>query len=57
MRDPETKRGSREVALYADVVAPRRAAGCPAPINLTAGVSAELSSGPIGLYSPRLRAM
>ncbi|GAB1364633.1 hypothetical protein MASR1M32_38690 [Rhodobacter sp.] len=46
VRDPETRRGSREVALYAEVVKRLRAANCPALINLTAGMGGKLLFGP-----------
>lgn len=45
VRDPETKRGSREVALYAEVVERLRAASCPALVNLTAGMGGKLVLG------------
>ena len=46
VRDPQTRRGSREVALYAEVVERLRAADCPALINLTAGMGGKLIFGP-----------
>lgn len=46
VRDPQTRRGSREVALYAEVVSRLRAAGCGALINLTAGMGGKLIFGP-----------
>lgn len=45
VRDPQTRRGSREVALYAEVVERLRAADCPALINLTAGMGGKLIFG------------
>jgi uncharacterized protein (DUF849 family) len=49
VQDPETARGSREPALYAAVAARLRKAGCPALINLTAGMGSldcgSLNSG------------
>lgn len=46
VRDPVTTRGSRDPALYAEVVERLRAAGCPALINLTAGMGGKLVFGP-----------
>jgi uncharacterized protein (DUF849 family) len=46
VRDPATTRGSRDPALYAEVVARLRSAGCPALINLTAGMGGKLVFGP-----------
>jgi uncharacterized protein (DUF849 family) len=46
VRDPVTRRGSRKVALYAEVVETLRKAGCPALINLTAGMGGKLVFGP-----------
>lgn len=46
VRDPVTARGSRDPALYAEVVGHLRAAGCPALINLTAGMGGKLVFGP-----------
>lgn len=46
VRDPQTRRGSREVALYAEVVERLRAANCQALINLTAGMGGKLLFGP-----------
>ncbi len=45
VRDPATTRGSRDVALYAEVVTRLRSAGCPALINLTAGMGGKLVFG------------
>lgn len=45
VRDPETGRGSREMALYAEVVERLRAARCPALVNLTAGMGGKLVLG------------
>ncbi len=46
VRDPRTRRGSRDVAYYASVVEGLRAAGCPALVNLTAGMGGKLVFGP-----------
>ncbi|MCC6303973.1 MAG: 3-keto-5-aminohexanoate cleavage protein [Rhodobacteraceae bacterium] len=46
VRDPASGRGSREVALYAEVVRRLREAGCPAVVNLTAGMGGKLVFGP-----------
>lgn len=45
VRDPQTTRGSRDPALYAAVVSRLRKAGCPALINLTAGMGGKLVFG------------
>ncbi len=45
VRDPQTRRGSREVALYAEVVEHLRATDFPAIINLTAGMGGKLVFG------------
>ena len=45
VRDPVTAKGSRDPALYAETVARLRAAGCPALINLTAGMGGKLIFG------------
>lgn len=45
VRDLETTRGSREVALYAEVVERLRGADFPALINLTAGMGGKLVLG------------
>ncbi len=45
VRDPATGAGSRDTTLYAEVVDRLRAAGCPALINLTAGMGGKLVFG------------
>ncbi len=46
VRDPETGKGSRDVALYREVVARIRAADVDVVINLTAGMGGDLVIGP-----------
>ena len=46
VRDPETGKGSRDVALYREVVARIRAADADVVINLTAGMGGDLVIGP-----------
>ncbi|MBW7922660.1 MAG: 3-keto-5-aminohexanoate cleavage protein [Rubellimicrobium sp.] len=45
VRDPATRRPGRDPALYAEVVERLRAEGCPALINLTAGMGGKLVFG------------
>jgi uncharacterized protein (DUF849 family) len=45
VRDPETGRGARDVALYADVVDRIRASGTDVVLNLTAGMGGDLVLG------------
>jgi uncharacterized protein (DUF849 family) len=45
VRDPETGRGARDVALYADVVECIRASGTDVVLNLTAGMGGDLVLG------------
>ena len=46
VRDPATGKGSREVALYREVVARIRDSGTDVVINLTAGMGGDLTIGP-----------
>ena len=46
VRDPATGKGSREVALYREVVARIRDSGMDVVINLTAGMGGDLTIGP-----------
>lgn len=46
VRDPATGTGSRETALYAEVVKRLHAARCPVIVNLTAGMGGKLLFGP-----------
>lgn len=46
VRDPVTTKGSRDPALYAEAVRILRDQGCPALINLTAGMGGKLLLGP-----------
>lgn len=46
VRDPVTGKGSRDPALYAEVAGLLRRRGCPAIINLTAGMGGKLLLGP-----------
>ncbi len=46
VRDPETGRGSRDVALYREVVDRIRASGTDVVINLTAGMGGDIMMGP-----------
>jgi uncharacterized protein (DUF849 family) len=46
VRDPVTTKGSRDPALYAEVVGLLRARGFPGLINLTAGMGGKLIFGP-----------
>jgi uncharacterized protein (DUF849 family) len=46
VRDPATGKGSRDVALYREVVARIREAGTDVVINLTAGMGGDLVVGP-----------
>ena len=46
VRDPDTGKGSRDVALYREVVARIRAADTDVVINLTAGMGGDLIVGP-----------
>jgi uncharacterized protein (DUF849 family) len=46
VRDPVTTKGSRDPALYAETVRILRERGCPALINLTAGMGGKLLFGP-----------
>ncbi|MGI9451502.1 MAG: 3-keto-5-aminohexanoate cleavage protein [Geminicoccaceae bacterium] len=46
VRDPETGRGSRDPALYREVVERIRAADTDVVINLTAGMGGDLTLGP-----------
>ena len=52
MRDPETGRGSRDVALYRAVVERLRAADVDAVINLTAGMGGDLVLGGVDAPLP-----
>jgi uncharacterized protein (DUF849 family) len=45
VRDPVTTKGSRDPALYAETVRILRERGCPALINLTAGMGGKLLLG------------
>lgn len=55
VRDPVTARGSRDIALYADVVARLRDARCPALTNLTAGMGESWCSARTNrwMWNPR----
>lgn len=46
VRDPETGKGSRDPALYREVVERIRASGTDVVINLTAGMGGDLTLGP-----------
>lgn len=46
VRDLQTKQGSRQVALYAEVCERLRASSCDIVINLTAGMGGDLYIGP-----------
>lgn len=46
VRDPVTRLGSRDPALYAEVMRILRERGCPALVNLTAGMGGKLVLGP-----------
>ena len=46
VRDPETGKGSRDVALYREVVARIRDSGTDVVINLTSGMGGDLVIGP-----------
>jgi len=48
VRDPETGKGARDVALYQEVVERIRASGIDIVINLTAGMGGDLYVGPEG---------
>jgi len=48
VRDPETGKGARDVALYQEVVERIRASGVDIVINLTAGMGGDLYVGPEG---------
>jgi uncharacterized protein (DUF849 family) len=48
VRDPETGKGARDVALYKEVVERIRASGVDIVINLTAGMGGDLYVGPEG---------
>jgi uncharacterized protein (DUF849 family) len=52
VRDPETGRGSREVALYRDAVERVRAADVDAVVNLTAGMGGDLVLGGVDAPLP-----
>ena len=47
VRDPATGKGSRDVALYREVVARIRDSGADVVINLTAGMGGDLVFGPV----------
>ena len=46
VRDPQTGKGSRDVALYREVVARIRDSGTDVVVNLTAGMGGDLTVGP-----------
>jgi uncharacterized protein (DUF849 family) len=46
VRDPDTGRGSRDVALYAEVMDRIRASGVDVVVNLTAGMGGDVEIGP-----------
>ena len=52
MRDPATGRGSRDVALYREVVERVRAADVDAVLNLTAGMGGDLVLGGVDAPLP-----
>lgn len=45
VRDPKTGKGSRDVALYAEVVELIKASGVDMVLNLTAGMGGDLTLG------------
>jgi uncharacterized protein (DUF849 family) len=52
VRDPETGRGSRDVALYSDAVERVRSADVDAVVNLTAGMGGDLVLGGVDAPFP-----